>query len=471
MPRQPMPHVIVLLPGITGSVLQKDGRDIWALSGGAVLRGLLHLGGNFNDLALSEDPPDEDDLGDGVTAPSLIPDTHLVPGLWKIDGYTKVADVIQQEFKVEEGENFFTFPYDWRRDNRVGARRLARQAHKWLADWKTESGNQDAELVLVAHSMGGIVARYFLEVLEGWKKTKALITFGTPYRGSLNALRFLVEGFKKGPFGLFDLTRAMRSFTSVYQLLPTYRVYDQGDGEFVRVGETDGIPNVDFEKSADALSFHREIEAAVDQNRADDDYVNNGYSIFPVVGIRQPTVQSARKAGDEIHFLRELGGQNLKGDGTVPRVSATPLELSQEHREMFAATMHGSLQNADAVLANLHGILSGLDLNLGDFFAPPLRQIPLSLSMEDIYLSNESFEVRVDPGVEGVRLHTEIRNLETDEVLVTAEPQPSGDGTQSVTVFPLPAGAYRIAVTGDEKVEPVTDVFVVFDPASLDRVE
>ena len=33
MPRKPMPDVIILLPGITGSVLQKkDGKDSWTLS-------------------------------------------------------------------------------------------------------------------------------------------------------------------------------------------------------------------------------------------------------------------------------------------------------------------------------------------------------------------------------------------------------------------------------------------------------
>ena len=35
MSRTPVGDVIVLLPGIMGSVLQKDGKDVWALSGGA----------------------------------------------------------------------------------------------------------------------------------------------------------------------------------------------------------------------------------------------------------------------------------------------------------------------------------------------------------------------------------------------------------------------------------------------------
>jgi len=33
--------------------------------------------------------------------------------------------------------------------------------------WRAKSGNPDAQLVLVGHSIGGLVARYFVEVLGG----------------------------------------------------------------------------------------------------------------------------------------------------------------------------------------------------------------------------------------------------------------------------------------------------------------
>ena len=52
---------------------------------------------------------------------------HIFPGLWKIDGYTKVAKRLQQRLKLVPGETYFEFPYDWRRDNRVAARKLKRE--------------------------------------------------------------------------------------------------------------------------------------------------------------------------------------------------------------------------------------------------------------------------------------------------------------------------------------------------------
>lgn len=44
MPKHPMADVVVLLPGILGSVLERDGREVWAPTPGAVWRGLWRLG-------------------------------------------------------------------------------------------------------------------------------------------------------------------------------------------------------------------------------------------------------------------------------------------------------------------------------------------------------------------------------------------------------------------------------------------
>jgi hypothetical protein len=70
---------------------------------------------------------------------------------------------IEETFDVRPGRNLFEFPYDWRPDNRVAARRLARQGREWQEAWRTASGACDAKLVLVGHSMTGLIARYFFE--------------------------------------------------------------------------------------------------------------------------------------------------------------------------------------------------------------------------------------------------------------------------------------------------------------------
>jgi pimeloyl-ACP methyl ester carboxylesterase len=461
MAKKAMRDIVVLLPGITGSVLQKDGKDVWNVTGGSILRALLSLGQNVKDLALDEDPPDVDDLGDGVTAPKIMRDIHLIPGLWKIDGYSKPLNYITDTFDVVPGENFFEFPYDWRRDNRVAARKLAKDAEGWLAAWREKSGAGDAKLILVGHSMGGIISRYYLECLEGWRDTRVLVTFGTPYSGSLNSIGTLVNGLKKkiGPVGI-DLSDLVRSLTAIYQLLPTYACYDGGDGKLVGVTEAT-IPNVDQQKAKAAAEFHDEIRNAVKAHEEDDDYRENGYDIRPVIGILQPTFQSARAAGDGVSLLRSYEGEDQEGDGTVPRVSATPAEVEREANAMFASERHASLQNEDAVLVQLRGVLSGLDIDFPGF-RDAFPTIGLGLELDDVYRTGEPVPVRVKPQEEPAEsLLVQVCDTETNEEVARETLTPADDGWHEAELAPLPEGGYRLTAFGSGRVEPVTDLIVV----------
>jgi pimeloyl-ACP methyl ester carboxylesterase len=461
MAKKAMRDVVVVLPGITGSVLQKDGKDVWNVTGGSVLRALLSLGQNVKDLALTEDPPDVDDLGDGVTASKVMRDIHLIPGLWKIDGYSKTLKYVTDTFDVVPGENFFEFPYDWRRDNRVAARKLAKDAQGWLTAWREKSGAADAKLILVGHSMGGIVSRYYLECLDGWRDTRVLVTFGTPYSGSLNSVGTLVNGLKKkiGPVGI-DLSGLVRSLTAVYQLLPTYACYDGGDGKLVGVSEAT-IPHVDQQKAKAAAEFHDEIRNAVKAHEQEDEYRENRYDIRPVVGILQPTFQSARAAGDGVQLIRTYNGEDQGGDGTVPRISATPVELEREANAMFASERHASLQNEDGVLVQLRGVMSGLDIDFPGF-RDAFPTIGLGLELDDAYQTDEPVPVRVHPEEEPAEsLLVQVRDAETNEEVARETLTPADDGWHEAELRPLQEGAYRLTAFGSGRVEPVTDLFVV----------
>lgn len=473
MPRNEMGDVIVMLPGITGSVLQKDGKDVWAPTAGGVINALLSLGKDVKGLALKDDPPDVDDLGDGVVATRVMPDIHLIPGLWKIDGYSKLKSYVLKTFDVKIGENLFEFAYDWRRDNRVSARRLQHSADDWLKAWREKSGNQDAKLILVGHSMGGLISRYYLECLDGWRNTRTLVTFGTPYRGSLKAISTLSNGMEKklGPISL-DLTAMARSFTAIYQLLPIYPCVETGSG-LARVAETD-IPNIDPQRAASAREFHEEIRLAVEQHEQDEEYLQGRYTIRPVIGTFQPTAQSAKTHGDGVQLIKSYDGEDIGGDGTVPRVSATPIEIEHEENAMFAAQKHASLQNDDPVLAQLAGILSGLHLNLAAFREPP--KVGLSLDIEDIYGAGEPVTVKAKPereSIDALLAVVEDASLPPDSehpVEVARTPlRPADDGWHSVELPPLADGAYRVTVLGSGMVEPVTDVFAVVSAAAIER--
>jgi len=411
--------IVVVLPGIMGSVLQKNERDLWAVSGQVAWGALRSLGGSFQQLKLEGDDPEAEYLDDGVKATRLVDDAHIVPGFIKVDGYTMTKRVITDNFEVILGNiredkpaNFFEFPYDWRRDVRVNGKILKRYLDQRLQQWREFSGAKDAKVILLAHSMGGLVSRYYLEVLEGWRDTKALFTFGTPYRGSPMVLNFLANGYKNQ---FLDLTEVVRSLPSAYQLLPIYEMLNV-DGKDYRIAEAPVVlPNVNKAWAENALKFHREIEDAVNTHLQDNEYVRNGYKTVPFVGTQQPTLQSAQFVNGLVTASGDLPTSFdplwVDGDGTVPYISAVPIELSTEFRATYLPEQHGSLQNHPRVLGELRDRITAAQARgavsirgpeiISDASKPPA----ISLTLDDLYLADETIDIRVqllnfnqDPG-------------------------------------------------------------------------
>jgi pimeloyl-ACP methyl ester carboxylesterase len=448
--------VIVLLPGIMGSALARNGKPVWDLSAGAVGSFLTSLGSSVQDLV---------PLGDGspsdVTATHLLKDTHLIPYLWKIDGYSGLANYIRARFDLTPGENFFEFPYDWRLDNRISAQKLKVAVSDWLDNQRLRY--PDARLTLVAHSMGGLVARYFLEALDGWRVTRTLVTLGTPHRGSVKALDFLVNGLTKtlGPIKLIDLTKLVRSLPSVYQLLPIYECVGATEEGLQRLEEVTEVGDLDMERARAGVAFHREIQRKVQENLKKAEYRDAGYKLVPIVGTYQPTYLSAVLTKDGVTPIRKYKGQTLlHGDGTVPGVSATPIELSNAGREMFAACPHGGLQNFDPVRVQIRATLE--DMDTSEFKAVAAEAI--SLDVKDAYHSSEGISGWAQyPGATDL-LDVVISNEVTGEEWpceVTADAGHSG--RQSFRHAPLDAGSYRIRVNVGENVTPISDVFAIVD--------
>jgi pimeloyl-ACP methyl ester carboxylesterase len=480
MAKAAMKDMVIVVPGITGSVLvDEHDDDIWNVSGQAVWSYIRTLGTSLERLIVPTHPPGTDAPTGGVRAQSLVQGIHGVFGLGRIDGYRALSSMILDNFDVTaatEDEsvpaNYFEFAYDWRLSNRTTAAKLKALVETRLPIWqRSQKGGRDAKIILVAHSMGGLVSRYYLEKLEGWENCRALVTFGTPYRGSVNAIDYLANGYKKA---FVDFTDAMRSMPSVYELLPIWRML--GDrGAWRRPAEAEGVPNLSSARAGDALAFHREIEEAVERHKAIPEYLANRYHIIPVVGVAQPTLQSARIDGNSLSTSRELPGwidTTLGGgDGTVPRVSATPIELSDEYRETFFAERHGSLQNNLYVLDDLRERLkqmqsTGLKEIRGSWSGTEERA-QLSLDVDPLYL----------PG-EPVRLQARLLGQPTSTVGLKARLQPVngtdpasehefrevGDGFE-LTLEGLAPGAYRVKIRGTTGgpagATPVSEVFEV----------
>jgi len=476
--RTPMPDIIVLIPGILGSVLEKDGKTIWGPNWSAI-KGVIPVWGQSLDRMTIVDDDPEHDLDDGITPTKLMPDVHLIPGFWKIDGYSAPRDEIIRNFQVTPGKNFFEFPYDWRRDNRHSAGRLKRLADRWLRSWRESSGNPDARLIIVGHSMGGLVARYYIEVLGGWRDTRALITFGTPYRGAGKALGVLVNGAEKA-FGLIDATTFVRSLTSLYQLLPTYKCVEEGDGKLVHIRNASLPISVDQPRVRSAwFEFHDRIAKAEKANRSEADYPSFGHDqigfpIRAVVGLRAQTLSAGFMLGDKLELIADTRIERGDGDGTVPRVSATPAPKFQS--SAYTSTKHASMQGVEGVLTDLFGFITSLYSDVGTYLGPHDARPKATFDIEDAYPAGEpiALTAELDAPDPGHRLTARVEATDgsRNEVYRFSSP----DHQKFSAVLPdLAAGFYRLTLESDRdvprerQIEPMTDVFAVFDEAAIER--
>jgi pimeloyl-ACP methyl ester carboxylesterase len=487
MVKQELRDVIVILPGITGSVLQKNGRDLWAVSTETLWQVVRTRGEIVNDLKLSGDDGSEF-LGDGIRASRLVADANLVPGLMKIDGYTATANLIREQFRVVEGDirqsnpsnpaNFFLFPYDWRRDNRINARILQKHLEARLDEWRRGTGIQQAKVILLAHSMGGLVSRYYLEVLGGWQNCKALFTFGTPFKGSTNALNFICNGFRKY---LLDLSDVIRSYPSIYQLLPTYKVLktNQSNGYERLIDTNVSLPHVDQEKLKDAFKFHQEIDEAVEKNQNDALYLKS-FRVIPFVGIKQTTQQSANYDGSQVTISANLpegiDRQYGDGDGTVPFRSAIPRELTGQFRELYLPQRHGSLQNDPKTLDDLRVRINFMQANFEDILGPETEVISEKQGMinlteiADYYETNEAATMDATMKVNLVNLQSAVSQVNAQ---ITSVSQPGETiaptvAKQSMEEWEIIAenlkpGIYRLEVSATDSNSPLDPVQEVFE--------
>jgi len=479
MTKQKMRDLVVLLPGITGSVLQSaDGEDIWAPSGGALWNWLSSCGDSVQNLELPAHLPGAAPPDDGVRARALVPDFHGVFGLWKIDGYRAIAKLIHDKFDIGGGgdvpTNFVEFPYDWRRSNREAAAKLKSMVDTQLNAWRAWSHWKDAKVILLAHSMGGLISRYYLEVLEGWRDCRALVTFGTPYWGSVDPISYVANGYKEK---FVDLTNVLRSCPSIYELMACYDVVKVGP-DWKKVAEAGPLPHVDAARAADALKFHDEIAVAAEMNRNDPAYLTQGCKIIPMIGVRQPTQQSV------VLNLGRLVAQETRpkgiddtlegGDGRVPRVSAAPIEIFEEYRESFFVERHGSLQNNAQLLDDLCERLRQMQAHkpVRGTFEERSKQKPaaIGLRLDDLYVNDEPVRIEaalIDRAGGGDIIAT-IDRLTGEAWSKTIEFAAKKEEASTVPIGALEPGRYRITAQAKEGYLVATPVRDVFEVAGKD---
>ena len=442
--------LVVVLPGILGSTLRRDGRLVWAPSAGSALRAIGTLGASVRNLELPAGIGDDHPL-DGVEPVGLMPDLHVLPGIWTaVKGYDVLMDRLRSlgyREPVPGGPagNLIPVAYDWRLSCRYNAKRLGTIIEPALQRWRDQGGPYaEAQIVFLCHSMGGLIARWYMEKCGGAEITRKLITLGTPYRGAARALDQLVNGvhYGLGPLRL-DLTTFGRSMPSLHQLMPEYACLRQGDVLVKTTSVT--LPELDPAMVADAMRFHTDLqqaEAKRPQSLA---------STHAIVGTTQATATTARLAGGRIELLDTYQDHNLYGDATVPIVGACRADVLMDSNTLRRVPdKHGSLQRNAAALDELEGILTASSI-----IVKAAKPVALRVDAPEFALANEPIAVQVTP-TERTRqaIHLTVTS-ETGTPVETRRLRPSG-GT--ITIDGLAPGAYSIDVTGPDPASPFAPV-------------
>ena len=229
---------MIVIPGILGTELinSKTGETVWPSAFRTEQEG-LPISPNLD--------ANRDDLVPG----KMLETVRLARVLPEIYVYRDLLEALRRYAGYRDGDwenpgangyqdTFYLFPYDWRKDNVANARELFRRMERL----KSKLQRPDLKFNIVAHSMGGLIARYAsmygdADLPEGegaiqptWAGAahiSKIVMIGVPNEGSTDAFASLLEGYSiteglRRRFPLLNKLTAEDIVTtpSVFQLLP-----------------------------------------------------------------------------------------------------------------------------------------------------------------------------------------------------------------------------------------------------------
>jgi pimeloyl-ACP methyl ester carboxylesterase len=379
----PYRNPIIVIPGLLGSKLvdQESGAVVWGAFGFGQVDPNIETGARL--VALPMDKGKRlDDLRDS-TAPDGALDRVVFNFLGfpvELNAYYNILRTLgvggyrdqglAEAGAVDYGERHFTcfqFDYDWRRDIAETARELDRFIKEKTRYVQEETEKRfgitlaEVKFDIVTHSMGGLVARYYVRYGDadlpddgslpeltwaGARHVDHLVMIGPPNGGALDAFLNLVNG--ASPATLFPHYPAavIGTMPAVYQLLPRSRhrpllddqgspapdIYDPGLWQSKGWGLADPdqgkvlkmlLPDIASaeKRRAIALNHQRKALLRAKQFTAALDVPANpppSLKLFLIAGDAEETKKAAQFSAKGRITVTETG----PGDGTVLRSSA-----------------------------------------------------------------------------------------------------------------------------------------------------
>jgi pimeloyl-ACP methyl ester carboxylesterase len=371
---------VVVLPGIMGSELVEadSGNVLWGLTDPTWYVKAWTTGSSLKSLAVTED--ERSGRVGRIRATRTLRVPAFAPLLRGIEPYTTLLKKVKES--VVDPAAMREFPYDWRLAIDHNAAKLATVAEQHLEEWRRHpKGSRDAKLVLVAHSMGGLVARYFTSMRGGAQDVRAIVTLGTPFYGAVKAVVMLSTG--RGapiPMPRRRLRRLARTMPGLHDLLPTYRCVDEGTA--ARCLEAADIAALGGDRELAQQAFDRRTKLHADTSGV----------LKVLVGIQQPTMQSVTIADGVaeplFHTCEDDGRGGLRrvdyrGDSTVYSEAAAP----QGMEPTYLPQSHSALAKSEEAIANTCAVMTRKRLG------PSLGEGGVGLELPDIIQAGAAFQI------------------------------------------------------------------------------
>jgi hypothetical protein len=313
---------VLILPGIMGSTLgtRRDGRDkvLWFNPVEVALGGLARL---------------------------ALPSTRRIKplGAWLLTYLRPKLELRAAGFDAD------FHPYDWRRSVADAGRELAARI----------AAERHAQVHLVAHSMGGLVARAALAHV-GADRIGQVVQLGTPNGGAYATVQALRGSYPLvRRLALLDLRHDARDLArKVFTTLP-------GLAELLPVAaaceDFDPFQSGDWPRGPHPAAA---LLKAARQARESLPAPDGRFTLIAGVGRDTPT--GLRRRAGRLEFRR-----GVDGDGTVPLALAMLTGL----RTLYVEEDHGALPGNDRVIRAVLGLLEGSQsTQLATHWSPPQRR-------------------------------------------------------------------------------------------------
>src|SRR5215204_660594 len=346
------PPPVILVPALMGSKLSCGENELWPDIPSPEL-GSLRL------------------QVDGVTDFTCVPQVSGLLEEIAID--TGLFDVVVKDFyksglaSLSMGtatkSRVYVYPYDWRKSPEYATEGLDQMVDRALS----ETGND--QVAILAHSMGGLVTRRYIDDPSRAQKVERVVTLGTPYWGAPKAWGMLAHGQTSPTFSALDLIidndegrLFARNSSGLYSMFPSDSYLSATRGWLTYTNRNGGNPldvqgtlnaiatlddpggNWQLAQNARSLhgnyldSFATKIDANGRVNGVD-------YRVLVGTGFLTPT----RVTENPEPWLDETTWAFGNGDATVPLVSAMADAEGRVPISYTCGVVHDELAQAKVV--------------------------------------------------------------------------------------------------------------------------